>query len=74
MEKKLLCAYCRKLVDYELETRFTIVPMIGERISFAETYGICKICGREILFQRYMIITWKLWTEYIGLQKSERGI
>ena len=48
MEKKLLCAYCRKLVDYELETRFTIVPMIGERISFAETYGICKICGREI--------------------------
>ena len=48
MEKKLLCAYCRKLVDYELETRFTIVPMMGERISFAETYGICKICGKEI--------------------------
>lgn len=52
MEKKLLCAYCRKLVDYELETRFTIVPMIGERISFAETYGICKICGREIFYSR----------------------
>lgn len=48
MEKKLLCAYCRKLVDYEVETRFTIVPIMDERISFAETYGICKICGKKI--------------------------
>ena len=46
--KEILCAYCRKLVSYEIQVRKEKIFVKDTEIEYGEKYGVCSVCGNEL--------------------------
>ena len=46
--KKVLCEYCRTIVNYEVSERQKTIDIEGKEITYTEEYGICIECKNEI--------------------------
>ena len=46
---KLLCAHCRHIVKYKIESRYRTRTYGDKTFDYIEQYGICLECGNEIM-------------------------
>lgn len=53
MEKKLLCAHCRKICLYKTCERTITEKVNGIKFTYVERYGICKNCHHEIFVPEF---------------------